>query len=193
MLGCRTNQSMPAIEATKTKLGEAEFFYRKLSALQQRIVSNEPEAFGFYLSAFLSAARSVSLVLQTEHKQKYDEWFLGWKESLPTDEQALLTNFNEQRVATVHRKGAEVAHRSEAISQSEFFLAAALEGAQVHIWTGPPGTPLPQFYRSVRSFNFDGEEAEVVQACGRYLAVVSDLVKSFAERFADGMIGREHT
>jgi len=175
---------MPAIEATKTKLAEAEFFYRKLSSVQQRVFSNEPEAFGFYLSAFLSAARSVSLVLQAEQKQKYDEWFTGWKQSLPGDDQALLTNFNEQRVATVHRTGAEVTHRSEAIAQADFFLAAAREGAQVHIWS-PPGTPQPQFYRPVRSFNFDGIEAEVVQTCGRYLTVLSNLVKSFAERFAD--------
>ena len=175
---------MPAIEATKTKLAEADFFYRKLCAAQQRVFSNEPEAFGCYLSAFLSAARSVSLVLQAEQKQKYDEWFASWKESLPSDEQALLINFNEQRVATVHRTGAEVTRRSEAIAQSDFFLAAAREGAQVHI-SSPPGTPPPQFYRQVRSFNFDGTEAEVVQACGRYLAVLSNLVKSFAERFAD--------
>jgi len=148
---------MPAIEATKTKLAEAEFFYRKLSSVQQRVFSNEPEAFGFYLSAFLSAARSVSLVLQAEQKQKYDEWFTGWKQSLPGDDQALLTNFNEQRVATIHRTGAEVTHR----------------------------TPQPQFYRPVRSFNFDGIEGEVVQTCGRYLTVLSNLVKSFAERFAD--------
>jgi hypothetical protein len=63
---------MPAIEATKAKLAEAEFFYRKLSAVQQRLMPNEPEAFGFYLSAFLSAARSVTFALQAEQKQEYE-------------------------------------------------------------------------------------------------------------------------
>jgi len=66
---------MVPIEATRRKLSEAEFFLRKLTTHQQQVFQNEPEAFGFYLSAFLSAARSVSFVLQAEQKERYDAWF----------------------------------------------------------------------------------------------------------------------
>jgi hypothetical protein len=40
--------------------------------LSPRIVANESEAFGFYLSAFISAGRSVSWVLKHEETEKYD-------------------------------------------------------------------------------------------------------------------------
>ena len=85
-------------------------------------------------------------------------------------------DFNEHRVAAVHRKGVEVAQPSEVVSQADFFLNVAKEGAQVHIWQGPPGTPLPELYRTVRRFAVNGAEVEVVQACGKYLSVVSMLV-----------------
>jgi hypothetical protein len=64
-------------------------------------------------------------------------------------------------------------------------LNVAKEGAQVYFWQGPPGTPLPKFYRTVRRFAVNGEEVEVVQACGQYLAVVSNLVQSFSNRFSN--------
>ena len=68
---------MVALEATRLKLAEAKFFYRKLAQAHKRLISEEPGSFGFYLSAFLSAARSVTLVLQAERKAQYDMWFTG--------------------------------------------------------------------------------------------------------------------
>ena len=66
------------IEATQRKLREANFFLQRLIDESQRSVRNEPEAFLFYLRAFLSAARSATLVLQKEEKQRYDAWFPKW-------------------------------------------------------------------------------------------------------------------
>jgi hypothetical protein len=172
---------MLTIEATKIKLAEAEFFFHKLAHAEQ---GNEAAAFGFYLSAFLSAARSVSLVLQAEEKERYDRWFEGWRTSLSVEERSLLTNFNEQRVATVHRKGADVNYEQEAISTADFFLAVSKQGAHIEIWPGVPGTPLPTFYRPVRTFNFDNERQHVVESSREYLAVVSKLVSSFSAHYA---------
>ena len=59
------------IEATQKKLGEAQFFFYRLLNEAQKPVRSEPEIFEFYLSAFLSAARSVTFVLQYEEKTKY--------------------------------------------------------------------------------------------------------------------------
>jgi len=68
-----------AIEATRLKLREAHFFYQHLIDQQQRRMPEQ--AFGFYFSPFISAARSVSF-LQNEQQEKYLAWEPGWKEKL---------------------------------------------------------------------------------------------------------------
>jgi hypothetical protein len=176
---------MLAIDATRTKLAEAEFFHRKLVEVGRSTFSPEPEAFGFYLSAFVSAGRSVSLALQAEHKEKYDDWFPTWEASLTEDQRSLLKHFNTHRVATIHQRGIEVSHELPEVSSPEFFLAVAREGANVQIWHGLPGTPTPPFHRVVRTFVVGGTQTEVMAACGLYLEVVAKLVKAFTERYAD--------
>jgi hypothetical protein len=94
-----------------------------------------------------------------------------------------LDHFNERRLDTVKRKGIDVTHEPEAVSQSEYFLAAAREGLRVQVSGGIPGTPSAQFYRS--NFKFSGTEMEVVQACATYLALMKKLVESFVARFGD--------
>jgi hypothetical protein len=61
------------IDATQRKLREAQFFLRKLHEESRRLARNDPEESAFYLSAFLSAARSVTFALQAEEKEKYDK------------------------------------------------------------------------------------------------------------------------
>ncbi|GAF68271.1 unnamed protein product, partial [marine sediment metagenome] len=46
------------INATQKKLREARFFLQHLNMEGRKVGCNEPEAFEFFLSAFLSAARS---------------------------------------------------------------------------------------------------------------------------------------
>ena len=48
------------IEATQKKLREARFFLSYLETENRRAVRNEPEAFDYFMSAFVSAARSVT-------------------------------------------------------------------------------------------------------------------------------------
>ena len=56
------------IEATQKKLREARFFLSHLETENRRAVRNEPEAFDYFMSAFVSAARSVTFALQAEEK-----------------------------------------------------------------------------------------------------------------------------
>ena len=53
------------------------------------------EEFWFELSAFLSAARSITFVLQSESKEAYDAWFPNWCDGLKTEERALLKSMNK--------------------------------------------------------------------------------------------------
>src|SRR5204862_8174925 len=56
------------------KLAEARFFLRHLREEVAKPFSQEPAAFGHYLSDFISAARSVPWVLGSEETEKYAAW-----------------------------------------------------------------------------------------------------------------------
>jgi hypothetical protein len=58
------------IEKTKMKLEEARFFQRRLIECRKQPLSLEPNAFQFYLSAFMQAARTVPWRLKKEEKKK---------------------------------------------------------------------------------------------------------------------------
>ena len=97
---------------TKKKLAETRFFFEKLE-------ENHFEApFDFYLSAFISAARSVTFMMQKEYK--HIEGWQAWYESkfVDSDVKKLLRKFNDMRTRTIHTqtlatKGAAVILMSE--------------------------------------------------------------------------------
>ena len=85
------------IPATQKKLREAQFFFRHVVRTAGHAVRNDPEEFDFLLSAFLSAARSVTFALQKEAKAPYEKWFPQWKARRGEAECALLDFMKEQR------------------------------------------------------------------------------------------------
>ena len=93
---------MAQIPATRKKLREARFFLEKLRD-EVKSIPRDPELFEFYLSAFLSAGRSVTFVLQAEEKDKYDTWYRSWVQALPPEDRQVLALMNEQRVPTGSR------------------------------------------------------------------------------------------
>lgn len=96
------------IEAAKKKLREELFFFDALSKEGGKVVRNDPEIFSYYLSAFLSAARSVTFTLQWEEKEKYDAWFPDWSDGLAEEDKKLFGLFVEQRNQNQKRGSAEV-------------------------------------------------------------------------------------
>jgi hypothetical protein len=99
---------------TERKLREARFFLRKLQEKAQAVVG-DPEEFGFYLSALLSAGRSVTFALQVENKDGYDAWFPVWFEKQNQQDQDLFKFMNNQRVKEVHQGAADVDKQVEFI------------------------------------------------------------------------------
>src|SRR5436189_149029 len=97
------------IEATQKKLREAHFF---LSHLEREVTSSEPnqaEAIEFYFSAFLSAARSVTFVLEAEESSKYTRWSPLWRDSRSENERRLLSRFTTARNRALKRETPNVA------------------------------------------------------------------------------------
>jgi hypothetical protein len=75
-------------ERTRKKLRQAEFFLPLLGSEQGRL--SRTEASDFYLSAFLSAARSVVASLRQEYPEHYAQWLPAWYLDLSQDDRQLL-------------------------------------------------------------------------------------------------------
>jgi hypothetical protein len=166
------------IEATQKKLREAQYFLHRLLNEGQKPLHNESEEFAFCLSAFLSAARSVTFALQYEEKANYDGWFLPWFEKLSAEDQDLFGFLKDQRNNVQKRGGADV------ISASEFVPITPL-------WTEllaltPFGFPSfgeevfpTQVSMPVLLFQSKHGDKEVMEACKRYMELLETLVKDF--------------
>src|SRR5207245_1999836 len=86
----------------RQKLAEASYFLAKMKEMSAP--PPQPEEFGYNLSAFVSAARSVTLFMQVEfaHFDGFQAWWSVKQDDMKVDpEMALL---NAQRVLTIHTK-----------------------------------------------------------------------------------------
>ena len=76
-------------ESVEKKQREARFFLTKMIEHEARAF-RDVEPFDFYLSAFLSAARSVDYPLHHEQAATYPVWRDSWKAALaPNDDQLM--------------------------------------------------------------------------------------------------------
>ncbi len=84
---------------TRQKLKETKYFLE-----QMRNYVEDPEKFAFNLSAFLSAARSVTFIMQSEFKSspEFSGWYKEKQKEMNSDENFKF--FNNLRVATIHQK-----------------------------------------------------------------------------------------
>jgi hypothetical protein len=139
------------IEATQKKLAEGKFFFGHRQAESRKTVQKEPEDFGYFLSAFLSAGRSVTFALQFEQKDDYDAWYVGWESGLGADDRKLWKEMNAHRVEEVHRDGAKTAVEIEMVPMIEMARENPLPAHLTHFgWFGENKVGLP-----VRYFEFE--------------------------------------
>jgi hypothetical protein len=85
---------------TKYKLEEAAFFLDHLKKNR-----GKAQAFDFYLSAFINAARSVHWVMNAEytHVDGYRKWSAAKEKVLPKEIQELFKGTNDMRINAVKR------------------------------------------------------------------------------------------
>jgi hypothetical protein len=163
------------IGRVERKLREAQFFLREVRAAADRD-GGDPEVFDFYLSAFLSAAKSVEMLLKDGWEKTYGPWREAWDSRLSPADKRLMDFVATDRNHEVHRAGS----RREA-RDTEIKLAAGtsyLDGSTMV--TGPPGMPdaatiiKPDYY-----FTIGGAEARVPEVCAAHLALLHRLVRDF--------------
>lgn len=169
------------INATQKKLREALFFLRQLFNESEKVVRNEPEAFQFYLSAFLSATRSVTFALQYEEKDKYDAWFPRWLRNRNEEDHKLFEFLKTQRNVEQKQGGTKVNVFWEYIPVIEVRTDNRGHLSYGFHWFEPPGTPPPRVGLSVHYFELAGDEREVTAACKRYVDILDVLVRDFIE------------
>jgi hypothetical protein len=82
--------------STRHKLEEATYFYQ-----QMKLTLEDDKIYSFNLSAFVTAARSVTLIMKVEfaHVTGFDSWYKDKLKSMQSDD---FEFFNQMRRATVH-------------------------------------------------------------------------------------------
>jgi len=171
------------IEATQKKLREARFFLRLLTRESCADVRDEPEAFEFFLNAFLSTARSVTFALQYEEKDKYKAWFQTWFNKRTEEDQQLLNFVKVQRNYTEKRGGADFNVILEDVPIAEVRTDDHGHPAYGFHWFGPPGTP-PRVGLPVHFFELSGDQKKVTSVCEQYVTILSELVRDFTEVYS---------
>lgn len=171
---------------THRKLNEAQSYYhllRKQEEFTQSNIIQKPEEFRNNLSAFLSAARSVTFVLQAEQRRAYKAWFPDWQNGLNPDEKQLLVFFNAQRIEEVHKLGADLIGEKEGIPVTKLIPDDRLHPAYQYGVTesAPVGTPPSIVYRRVYYFQIKDTRKQVTVWCQEYLAHLERLVQEFEQ------------
>jgi hypothetical protein len=170
------------LDRVKKKLREAEFFLGKMQD-EERERFGPKEPFEFYLSAFLTASKSVvevfEYLIKTERADANRQWYKGWKTKRGADEH--LSNFvkcmADKRDAEVHRKGA--GHRVK-IEQREFPNTHLERSVGAFTLVGAPhGVPLGHYDVNRYYLTVNGSEQLVLEACAKYVEFRRRLVTEF--------------
>lgn len=164
--------SRPTDPTADRKLRGAKFFLERLKEVRRHPRSEE---FGFYLSAFLGEARSVTWGLQNDFgKDHADARLAMWRTAHPAD-LGFLAFMNERRLDEVHRKGAAIETHGKSVELG--FAVQAPDGRLVPVESPfGPGTAayglVPEHY-----FEIDDQRVEVIEACERYVALLESIVE----------------
>ncbi len=174
---------MAQVTQTRKKLREAKFFLGRMSEAQESSRLDK-EDFDFYLSAFLSAGRSVIGFFHAKENRQYRRWFRDWRMALADSERKLLNDMTRQRDLEVHEQGADVHADIEHVPVGEAEPGNRSHPAYGISWAGPPGVPSPTIGTKVHYFQIGDTREQAVETCKRYLQLLDKLVRDFEGSFS---------
>jgi hypothetical protein len=95
---------------TRDKLNEAQYFLNRMEETQKSANAGTPsarDAFKYDLNAFITAARSVTYVMQKDFKRVpgFEDWYEVKQDEMRNDEVMLF--FHKQRNITIHQGSIE--------------------------------------------------------------------------------------
>jgi hypothetical protein len=157
------------------KVAEAQFFLEKLIKQEARIIGDK-DPFDYYLSAFLSAVRTVDYRLRCEQGANYDRWRKAWEASLDPKELALVIFVHGDRAEEVHKSGSRRNVGQEGV---DFGIGEhRVDGGILTIF-GPPCTGPAIAQRPTYNFTIDGTDRKVSEVCAAHLALTRRMVAEF--------------
>jgi hypothetical protein len=169
------------IENVEKKQREAKFFLNKMSE-QERLAFEVRDSFDFYLSAFLSAARTVHWRLCHEQAAIYTEWRKAWDASLTSAERSLIEFMRRDRNIEVHASGSSRSVKTKDVPvRTEPPERAGLMDAMNDVapFTYAIGTSPTVMHKPSWSLTIEGTERSVVDACVEYLTLLDRMVDQF--------------
>jgi hypothetical protein len=163
------------MDTVRKKLRETRFFLRQLSE-QGQMAFSDPEEFDFHLSAFLCSARSIDYRLRHLYGGKYKAFYTKWEGALQPPDRKLLKVMVDDRNLEVHEAGSGRLKEEERIPVSHRYQ----DKSGTMTVTGPPGAPPAHIVKPVYAFAIDGHLVPVDECCGKYLALLEQLVAEFS-------------
>ncbi len=161
-------------ESVEKKQREARFFLTKMINQEARAFGDR-EAFDFYLSAFLSASRSIDYRLRHE-QSTYRAWRESWNAALAPDDDQLLKYMADDRALEVHESGSG---RSATVECSAIPGDIYSDNSGVLTIFSPPGTPPAAIVKPAYYFTIGGANKKVTEACTEYLTLLDRMVADF--------------
>jgi len=160
----------------RKKLQEARFFLGKM-AERGEMAFGEHEESDFYLSAFLSAGRSVDYRLRHEQGATYLTFRESWDNALSPDEQRLMKCMVDDRNFEVHESGS---NRAELEKRIPVYGSYQDKSGKVTVFA-PPGTLPAEIIKPTYSFTIDGQQVPVLEASRMYIELLDRLVADYCQ------------
>jgi hypothetical protein len=142
------------------------------------VLAPHTESVDFYVSAFVSAARSVTFAMSKDYGASTEDWTTAWILRLASkDDIELMAFFVGQRNKNEKQGSADLELTTATISEAEFVREITSQGGS-YLATGTPGTPPPTFDKSETRF-LDRPDQPIVSVCKSYLQLLNRLLADF--------------
>jgi hypothetical protein len=161
------------MDRIRNKLREATFFLGNL-AERSRLAFGDREEFDFYISAFLSAARSLDYRFRHEEGPTYSTFRAAWDTAFSTDGQALVKFMVDDRNLEIHEGGSSRVQAEERVAIGSSYRDAS---GTVTV-AAPIGVPT-ELVKHTFSFLMNGKPVPVVESCASYLEILKQLVADY--------------
>jgi hypothetical protein len=173
---------------TEEKLHESRYFLELMTLAQA-----ERDAFKYNLSAFLSASRSVTLIMQKEYGKisGFRRWWSGKQKEMRSDDAMRL--LNEKRVMTIHTQPVRLRGEVNITIKERITISDSVSIVLTHAdgtveRREPEPTPSPPATENESSVEwrwyFDElPEKDVLTLCKEHMAKLDALVKECESRF----------
>jgi hypothetical protein len=165
------------LSRVRKKLEEAGFFLDKMSEQEQRLTGHRVP-FDYYLSAFLSAGRTVDYRLCHEHKAIYKPWRKAWNARITPDENRLIKFMVDDRNDEIHESGSSRTVGEEGVPLPVGRYQSQHDG--IFFSDDVVGSSSPNLiFRPSYSFTIDRADCKATEACRKYLALLQRMVADF--------------